>query len=288
VKFRRWFALTTRDCATHCGAVCEAVPALPSRATTTLETATKIFSEDRPRTRRLSIVKIASFALDPDRCIARAPEFPDGSDAWFVAAFSNTKTIVSGRSRTRAPSRRCPSVVLRQCELRSTRCQSRTSRAARSDSARSDQTTNISTRSSSRKNETSRDHSARSPSSGRTGRERPPSKRVRGRLPGVAEGVAHAPGSLDTIIRAGSATAQSAAAFSMAATAHRLVRQWFAVAPIVQDAPAAASSIRRPLQRPEGGQLIPDALSPLLSPVSLCEGCDKLTLTVTATRGRAR
>ena len=41
------------------------------------------------------------------------------------------------------------------------------------------------------------------------GRERPPSERVRGRLPGVAEGVAHAPSSLSTIIRAASAAARA-------------------------------------------------------------------------------
>jgi hypothetical protein len=67
-------------------------------------------------------------------------------------------------------------------------------------------------------------------------RERPPSERFLGHLPGVAEGVAHAPSSHSTIIRAASAAAQSAAAFSMTATAHRLVRQWFAVALIVREA----------------------------------------------------
>jgi hypothetical protein len=45
------------------------------------------------------------------------------------------------------------------------------------------------------------------------GRERPPSERVRGRPPGVAEGVAHAPSSHSTIIRAASVAAQSAATF---------------------------------------------------------------------------
>jgi hypothetical protein len=68
------------------------------------------------------------------------------------------------------------------------------------------------------------------------GRVRPPSGTVRGHLPGVAEGVAHAPSSPSTIVRAASAAAQSAAAFWMAATAHRLVRQWFAVALIVHEA----------------------------------------------------
>jgi hypothetical protein len=68
------------------------------------------------------------------------------------------------------------------------------------------------------------------------GRERPPSERGGGRPPGVAEGVAHAPSSRSTIIRATSAAAQSAAAFSMPATAHPLVRQRVA---------ASASSERR-------------------------------------------
>jgi hypothetical protein len=56
------------------------------------------------------------------------------------------------------------------------------------------------------------------------GRERPPAERVRGRLPGVAEGVARAPSSLDTIIRAASAAAENAAAFSMTARAQPCVR----------------------------------------------------------------
>jgi len=59
----------------------------------------------------------------------------------------------------------------------------------------------------------------------KVGRERPPSEWVRDRLRGVAAGVAHAPSSRSTIIRAASAAAQNAAAFSMTATAHRLVRQ---------------------------------------------------------------
>jgi hypothetical protein len=62
------------------------------------------------------------------------------------------------------------------------------------------------------------------------GRERPPSERVRGRPPpGVAPEVAHAPSSLCTIIRAASAAAKNAAAFSMAARTHLLVRQRVAV-----------------------------------------------------------
>ena len=61
------------------------------------------------------------------------------------------------------------------------------------------------------------------------GRERPSSERGRGRLPGLAEGVAHAPSSRSTIIGAASAAAENAAAFTMTATAHPLGRQWFAV-----------------------------------------------------------
>jgi hypothetical protein len=57
------------------------------------------------------------------------------------------------------------------------------------------------------------------------GRERPPSEWVPGRLPGVAEGVAHAPNSLSAIIRAASAAAKNAAAFSTTGRAHPLVCQ---------------------------------------------------------------
>jgi hypothetical protein len=97
---------STRDRlrAAHCGAVCEAALASVACVNERSQTATKIFSEDRPAARRLSIVKIASSALDHERCIARASEFPDGNDASFTVAFLNLKTIHSGRSRTRASS----------------------------------------------------------------------------------------------------------------------------------------------------------------------------------------
>ena len=61
----------------HYGAVCEAVLASVACVNERLQTATKIFSEERPPARRLSIVKIASSALDHDRSIALAAEFPD-------------------------------------------------------------------------------------------------------------------------------------------------------------------------------------------------------------------
>jgi hypothetical protein len=78
VKFSGWFALRLEiECAIHCGAVCEAVLASVACIKERPQTATKIFSEDRPPARRLSIVKIASSPLDHDRCIARAVEFPD-------------------------------------------------------------------------------------------------------------------------------------------------------------------------------------------------------------------
>ena len=70
------------------------------------------------------------------------------------------------------------------------------------DSARSDQTTNAMSRSFFGKTETSHEHAARSPSSGRVGRERPLSERVWDRLPGVAAGVALAPASPISLIRA--------------------------------------------------------------------------------------
>jgi hypothetical protein len=48
---------------------------------------------------------------------------------------------------------------------------------------------------------------------------------VRGRLPGVAEGVAHAPARFPPMIRAAFAAAERAAAFRMTPRAHPLVRQ---------------------------------------------------------------
>jgi hypothetical protein len=69
---------STRDrLRAHCGAVCEAVPASVACVNERSQTATKIFWEDRPAPGRLSIVKIAPFALDHHRGIARAAEFPD-------------------------------------------------------------------------------------------------------------------------------------------------------------------------------------------------------------------
>jgi hypothetical protein len=56
----------------------------------------------------------------------------------------------------------------------------------------------------------------------------------------------------------------------------------------VREAALSASSIGGRVQRLAGGQLIPEALSPLLSLVPLFKGCDKLTLTLTATMGRVR
>jgi hypothetical protein len=58
-------------------AQCVKQSSLPSRVNKRSETATKIFSEDRARAGRLSTVKMACYALDPDHCIARAVEFPD-------------------------------------------------------------------------------------------------------------------------------------------------------------------------------------------------------------------
>jgi hypothetical protein len=57
--------------------VCEAVPASVAHVTKRAGGHEDLLGR-QARTRRLSIVKIASFALDPDRCLARAPEFPDG------------------------------------------------------------------------------------------------------------------------------------------------------------------------------------------------------------------
>jgi hypothetical protein len=119
------------------------------------------------------------------------------------------------------------------------------------------------------------------------GRERPPSEWVRGRLPGVAEGVAHAPSSLSTIIRAASAAAQSAAAFPLAARAHPLVRQRVAASASSENRhhhhlaePPSSSAARRGTSHTRG-------VVPPLFPCPPLQGCDKLTLTLTVTRGRA-
>jgi hypothetical protein len=69
---------STRDrLRAHCGAVCEAVLASVACVKKRSQTATKIFSDDRPPARRLSIVEIAPFALSNDRCIASAAELSD-------------------------------------------------------------------------------------------------------------------------------------------------------------------------------------------------------------------
>ena len=54
---------------------------------------------------------------------------------------------------------------------------------------------------------------------------------------------------------------------------------------VVCEVAPSASPIRRSSSALEGGQLRSEALSHLLSPVPLLEGCDKLTLTLTATKG---
>lgn len=162
--------------------------------------------------------------------------FPRANDVSFVTALLNAKTTPS---RTKAHRRVFTAVFIgRFCvnTIWSDSAPQLTSHAALSDSARSDRRTNTSRRSFSGKTETSHEHAARSHSSRQAGRERPQSERVRGRLPGVAEGVAHAPSSLSTIIRAASAAAQSAAAFPMTTRAHPLARQRVA---------ASASSERR-------------------------------------------
>jgi hypothetical protein len=154
----------------HCGAVCEAVLASDACVNERSQTATKIFSEDRPAARRLSIVKIASSALDQDRCIARAEECPDGNDASLTVAFLNLKTIPSGRSRTRASSPQCStaSVAIGTIWPRRGAGVERHAQFAVIPQHRTRRRTRVRARFSG-KTELSRDHAARSPSSGQDG-----------------------------------------------------------------------------------------------------------------------
>jgi uncharacterized protein (DUF433 family) len=117
------------------------------------------------------------------------------------------------------------------------------------------------------------------------GRERPPSKWVRGRPPGVAEGVAHAPSSLSAIIRAASAAAKNAAAFSTTARAHPLVCQRVAISVSSTRWHRQPRRSARPVQRLKGDNSDPRRCPPFCPPCPLLEGCDKLTLTLTATKG---
>jgi hypothetical protein len=115
----------------------------------------------------------------------------------------------------------------------------------------------------------------------------PRSERVRGRLPGMAEGVAHAHGSLSTIIRAASAAAENAAPFAMCCESassrtpagcgfSRVTRQH--------------RQLRRSRVRFSGlkGTTQIRGVVPLLVPHAPLRSCDKLALAQTATRGRAR
>jgi hypothetical protein len=215
--------------------------------------------------------------------------FPTGNDVSFLGPILNAKTNPSGRSRTCASSPRCSTAAFAngRIALKAGAVVERHSYSLVIPHDLTRRRTRLAFPFPGRPRPlvvTPRGHIRPD----KRGRERPPSERARGRLPGVAEGVAHAPSSLSIIIRAVSAAAQSAAAFPTTARAHPLVRQRVA---------ASASSERRhhhhhrsavQFSGLKGGQLRSEALSPLLSPVPLCEGWDKLTLTLTATRGRAR
>jgi hypothetical protein len=63
----------------------------------------------------------------------------------------------------------------------------------------------------------------------------------------------------------------------MAARAHPLIPPAGCGFSVVRKEAPSRSPIGRSVQRLEGGQLRSEALSPLLSPVPLCECCDKLT-----------
>ena len=91
----------------HCGAVCEAVLASVACVNDRSQAATKIFSEDRPRAGRLSIVKIALLALSNDHCIPRGRSFPTGKNVSLRVRCLNAKRLLPRRSGTRARSHRC-------------------------------------------------------------------------------------------------------------------------------------------------------------------------------------
>jgi hypothetical protein len=177
----------------------------------------------------LSIVKIAFLRSIMIVASRVRQNFPTGNDILFVAAFLKAKTTPSGRSVTRASSRRCStaSLAIGMIALasagveRHAQCpvipQDLTGRRTR---------VRVLFPGTPRPLVPTPRGQLRPD---RWGRERPPSERVRGRLPGVAEGVAHAPSSVSTIVRAASAAARNAAAFSMTARAHPLAGQRVAV-----------------------------------------------------------
>ena len=119
----------------------------------------------------------------------------------------------------------------------------------------------------------------------RWGVSAPRSERVRGRLPGMAEGVAHAR-SLSTIIRAASAAAENAAAFAMCCESASSRTPAGCGFSCVHEAASSASSISRSVQRLEGDNSDPRRCSPLVPHAPLRS--DKLALAQTAIRGRAR
>ena len=130
------------------------------------------------------------------------------------------------------------------------------------------------------------------------GRERPPLPPPGGGPGPLQTGVAHAPACPDESARRAQERPRLSrknepllvfvvwSDLAESQSAARDVQLW--TESIVGNETPSLSRIRRLVQRIEGGQLISEALSPLLSPVPLCEGCDKLTLTLTATKGRAR
>jgi hypothetical protein len=217
---------STRDrLRAHCGAVSEAVLASIACVNERSQSAAKIFSEDRPRHCALLIAKIAPFTLGNDHCIAHAAGFPDGSGVSFVVPRLKTKTTPSGRIRTRASSRPVQRGVLRLIRLGHDARAGAERRAQRRlvPQGLAGRRTRARTRPGRQRPlvVTPRGHLRPD----KVGRERPPFEGGRGRLAGVAEGVAHAPRSPFTIIRAASAAAENAVAFAMTATAHPLVSQ---------------------------------------------------------------
>jgi hypothetical protein len=153
------------------------------------QTATKIFSEDRPAAGRLSIVKIAPSALDHHRGIARATECPDKErrcvrqrEDDFLRTKLHTRVFVAVFIGSLASKR---SAVDSAPELNVTR------NALRFRKIRPDDERELALVSGRPRPLMSTPRGHLRPD--KMGRERPPSERARGHLPAVAEGVAHAP-----------------------------------------------------------------------------------------------
>ena len=211
--------------------------------------------------------------------------FPTGNDVSFVAAFLTVKTTPSGRSRTRAPSRRRSSMGLASIRWTRSSVERHTQRfLIPQDLSR------LRTRRGSRLSGRSWPLLARRAvtfvrTSG--GVSNPRRNGPGAASPGWQRGaltppVRSPPSSARPLRRhrtpPHSRDCESASSRTPAGCGFTVVRE----------APPSASPIRGPVQRLEGGQLRSETLSPLFVAVPTRERCAKLTLTLTTTRGRAR